>query len=101
MKMATALFLVSAILSAPLARALPPEVAGAWEEDLRTYLAIGEANHLHLYHTADRDSVRKQLEELIGALPALDREQALVGLLRLARQFGDGHTAVSITGPDA
>ncbi|WP_406667632.1 hypothetical protein [Gallaecimonas sp. GXIMD1310] len=67
-----------------------------WQQDLSVFGEQLQARHIDLYHRISSQRFHAQLNQLMARLPLMNRYQLMVGLKRLARQVGDGHT---IAGP--
>lgn len=65
-----------------------------WREDLAFMVSEMEARHPNLYHTVDRSQFQAAASDLRKAIPDLQRNAIIVGLMRLAAMIGDGHTRV-------
>lgn len=92
---ALALLLVAAPLPAQApATALPQLTAEQWREDLRFFAAELERRHANPFHTISRERFATAVAELDSKIPSLQRNEIIVGLMRLAAMVGDGHTRV-------
>ena len=74
------------------APALTPE---QWRADLRVMAQEMERRHKNLYHTVTRERFAAAVADLDARIPTLQRNQIIVGMMRLAAMVGDGHTNVS------
>ena len=72
--------------------ALTPE---QWRADVRVMALELERRHKNLYHTVTRERFAAAVADLDARIPALERNQIIVGMMRLAALVGDGHTNVS------
>jgi hypothetical protein len=79
--------------AAPPAAASP--TAAQWREDLAFMAREMERRHKNLYHTVSREAFAAAVADLDARLPAMQRHEAIVGLMRIAATVGDGHTNVS------
>ena len=93
--------LVMAPLPAPaLAQASPPASilprlsADQWREDLRFMAAELERRHANPFHTVSRERFAAAVADLDARIPLLERNEIIVGMMRLAAMVGDGHTRV-------
>ena len=61
--------------------------------DVRLLAAEMERIHPNLYHAIPRDRFQRSVDELVAQLPGLERDELLVGLLRIIASTGerDGH----------
>jgi hypothetical protein len=90
-------FLVLATLALPGAvRAVPPEEAAAWREDLRHLVDQLRERHGDLFHTLAPAELEAATAELSARIPEMDRHEIVVALARLVASVGDGHTALPI-----
>lgn len=53
-----------------------------------------ERRHANLYHDVTRERFQAAVAELRAHIPTLQRNQIIVGMMRLAAMVGDGHTRV-------
>jgi len=73
-----------------------PEVtAEQWRADLRVMAQEMERRHKNLYHTVSRERFAAAVSDLEARIPSLQRNQIIVGMMRIAAMVGDGHTNVS------
>jgi hypothetical protein len=79
---------------APAAGPVHNLTAEQWREDLRFMAAEMERRHANLFHTVSREAFAKAVAELDARIPALQRNEIIVGLMRIAAMVGDGHTRV-------
>ena len=68
--------------------------AEQWREDLRFMVAEMRSRHANLYHEVSREKFDAAVADLDGRIPQLQRNQIIVGLMRIAALVGDGHTRV-------
>jgi hypothetical protein len=54
-----------------------------------------ERRHMNLYHTVTREQFARAVAELDARIPALQRHEIIVGMMRIAAMVGDAHTNVS------
>jgi len=66
-----------------------------WSEDLDFLAREMPARHANLFHSVRREGFDSSLAAIRSRLPALERHQVIVELMRLAASVGDGHTNVS------
>jgi hypothetical protein len=71
-----------------------PLTAEQWREDLRFMVAEMESRHHNLYHTVSRERFRAAVAELDARIPNLQRNEIVVGMMRIAAMVGDGHSRV-------
>ncbi|KJD34242.1 hypothetical protein PW52_13410 [Tamlana sedimentorum] len=67
-----------------------------WTEDLEIYKSLLEEKHINLYHSISKEAFYNQWKNLNNNIKALNDFEIIVELMRLTRQIGDGHTAVSL-----
>jgi hypothetical protein len=74
----------------------PPHelTAEQWREDLRFMAAEMKARHANLYHRVSEADFDKAVADLDTRIPQLQRNQIIVGMMRIAAMVGDGHTRV-------
>jgi hypothetical protein len=65
-----------------------------WREDLRFMAAEMKARHANLYHKVSQAEFDTAVADLDRLIPQLQRNQLIVGMMRLAAMVGDGHTRV-------
>ena len=53
-----------------------------------------ERRHANLFHTVDRDAFANAVADLHARIPSLQRNEIIVGMMRIAAMVGDGHTRV-------
>lgn len=68
--------------------------AEQWRQDLDFMIAEMEARHPNLYHEVSRERFQAEAAQLRRLIPDLERNQIIVGLMRIAALVGDGHTRV-------
>jgi hypothetical protein len=68
--------------------------ARQWREDLAFIVAEMKQRHPNLYHTMDRDRFDAAVADLDARIPGMQRNEIIVGFMRLAAMVGDGHTRV-------
>jgi hypothetical protein len=79
--------------AAPVAE--PPQLtAEQWREDLAFMVAEMKRRHPNLYHTVRRERFDAAVADLHARIPSLQRNEIVVGFMRLAAMVGDGHTRV-------
>ena len=66
-----------------------------WRADLRSMAEQMERRHMNLYHTVSREQFARAVAELDARIPALQRHEIIVGMMRIAAMVGDAHTNVS------
>lgn len=79
---------------AAAAAPLPALTAEQWREDLRFMAAEMERRHANLFHKVSRERFAAAVADLDRRIPALERNEIIVGMMRIAAMVGDGHTRV-------
>ena len=92
---------LSLALGAPAAAQAPVPAPPAaeftaeqWREDLRFMAAEMARRHANLYHSISREQFAAAVDDLDARIPTLQRNQIIVGMMRIAAMVGDGHTRV-------
>lgn len=70
--------------------------AQKWREDLRYLAAEMPKVHKNLFHKMTREQFETAVEKLDKQIPALNRNQIVVGLARIVAMVGDGHTRMGM-----
>jgi hypothetical protein len=73
----------------------PTLTAEQWRADLRVMAQEMERRHKNLYHTVSRERFAAAVADLDARIPTLQRNQIIVGMMRIVAMVGDGHTNVS------
>jgi hypothetical protein len=68
--------------------------AEQWREDLAFMVAEMRQRHPNLHHTLGRERFAAAIADLHERIPCLDRNEIIVGFMRLGAMIGDGHTRV-------
>lgn len=89
---ALAVLLTSAVPAA--ATPIPELTAEQWRSDLKFMAAEMEQRHANLYHTVSRENFQAAVADLHARIPTLQRNEIVVGLMRIAAMVGDGHSRV-------
>jgi hypothetical protein len=88
----------SAQVPAPAAAAAPAAIpqltAEQWRADLKFMAAEMEGRHGNLYHKVSRDKFAAAVADLDARIPTLERNQIIVGMMRIAAMVGDGHSRI-------
>lgn len=53
-----------------------------------------ERRHANLYHSVSRDAFQAAVADLDARIPSLQRNQIIVGMMRIVAMVGDGHTRI-------
>jgi len=70
--------------------------SAAWRQDLR-YLATELPKlHVNAFHTVSREAFAGEVARLDAAIPGMNGDQVLVGLMRIVALVGDGHTHLDL-----
>ncbi|HKQ61308.1 MAG TPA: hypothetical protein VJS92_08440 [Candidatus Polarisedimenticolaceae bacterium] len=75
--------------------ALAAPAVEAWRQDLRFLASELPRRHWKAFFKQDREVWNRAIDELDAALPQLDDDAALVGVMRVTSLLGDAHTAVA------
>jgi hypothetical protein len=65
-----------------------------WREDLRFMADELKTRHANLYHKVSRAEFDAAVADLDRRIPELQRNQIIVGMMRIAALVGDGHTRI-------
>ncbi|HJP59205.1 MAG TPA: hypothetical protein VJ865_04385 [Gemmatimonadaceae bacterium] len=68
--------------------------AEQWREDLRFMAAEMQRRHKNLYHAITPEKFAAAVADLDARIPTLQRNEIIVGMMRIAAMVGDGHTRV-------
>jgi len=68
--------------------------AQQWRDDLRFMTGELRQRHKNLYHDMDREQFDAAVADLDARIPSLQRNEIIVGMMRIAAMVGDGHTRV-------
>lgn len=82
------LALIGCAAQGPLPHVGPAE----WRADLQFLSKELTVRHANAFHTISRERFAAEVEKLDAAIPSLNDDQVLVGLMRLVALVGDGHT---------
>lgn len=86
---------ISQTAAAPAAAEQPRQLtAEQWREDLEFMAAEMKRRHANLYHTVSRQEFEAAVADLHARIPSMQRNEIIVGLMRIAAMVGDGHTRV-------
>jgi hypothetical protein len=80
--------------TAPAQTAAPPLTSAQWRQDLRFMATEMEQRHPNLYHHVSRAAFKAAVADLDARIPTLQRNEIIVGMMRIAAMVGDGHTRV-------
>ena len=70
--------------------------ADAWRDDLRYLARELPVRHVNAFHTINRESFAAEVSRLDSAIPRLNGNEVLVGLMRIVALIGDGHTHLDL-----
>ena len=68
--------------------------AEQWREDLRFMMREIEGRHANPYHHVSKAALGEAAADLDARIPNLERNEIIVGMMRIAAMIGDGHTRV-------
>jgi hypothetical protein len=99
-KRGMAFLLLATILAASSAQAqtepaAPPQLTTQqWREDLRFMAAELRTRHPNPFHQVSRAQFEAAVADLDARIPAMQRNEIVVGMMRIAALIGDGHTRI-------
>ena len=85
-----------AVASCVAQEAMPQAGADTWRADLRFLAEELPRVHVNAFHTIGADSFAAAVRELDAAIPQMNDDQVVVGLMRLVALIGDGHTHLDL-----
>lgn len=96
---ALAIALLSPAAQAQVAAPPPPPApaeltADQWRADLRFMVGEMRRRHPNLHHAVSREVFDTAVADLDARIPTLQRNEIIVGMMRIAALVGDGHTRV-------
>jgi hypothetical protein len=68
----------------------------AWREDLRYLARELPGHHVNAFHMVSRETFDAEVASLDAAIPRLNGDEVLVGLMRVVALIGDGHTHLDL-----
>jgi hypothetical protein len=68
----------------------------AWRADLRYLAAELPRQHVNAFHTITRKHFADEVARLDAAIPRLNHDECVVGLMRIVALVGDGHTHLDL-----
>src|ERR1043165_9227212 len=68
----------------------------AWREDLRYLARELPKLHVNAFHTVSREAFAGEVARLDAAIPGMNSDQVLVGMMRIVALVGDGHTHLDL-----
>jgi peptidase S41-like protein len=68
----------------------------AWRDDLRYLARELPTHHVNAFHTVSREAFEAEVAHLDAAIPRLNSDEVLVGLMRIVALIGDGHTHLDL-----
>ena len=68
--------------------------ADQWRADLKFMSEEMQRRHKNLYHTTTPEKFAAAVADLDARIPTLQRNEIIVGMMRIAAMVGDGHTRV-------
>ena len=93
--------LLALLLAAVPSAAMPSQsqrvselTAEQWRQDLRFMASEMTARHANLYHRVTKAQFDAAVADLDRRIPQLQRNQIIVGMMRIAAMVGDGHTRI-------
>jgi hypothetical protein len=67
-----------------------------WQDDLEFYQKELQNRHIDVYNKIDKESFENELNQISSTIEKSTDWEIAVGLMRLTRKIGDGHTSVSL-----
>jgi hypothetical protein len=74
----------------------PQLSSDAWREDLRYLARELPTHHVNAFHSVSRETFDAEVARLDAAIPRLNSDEVLVGLMRIVALIGDGHTYLDL-----
>ncbi|HEY5883406.1 MAG TPA: hypothetical protein VIT88_01900 [Pyrinomonadaceae bacterium] len=72
---------------------MQPQISSdAWREDLRYLARELPSRHVNAFHTVSLKTFDAEVARLDAAIPRLNGDEVMVGLMRIVALIGDGHT---------
>lgn len=68
----------------------------AWRADLRYLARELSSQHVNAFHNVSRETFAGEVARLDAAIPSLNGDEVLVGLMRVVALIGDGHTHLDL-----
>jgi len=90
------LILLLVLSSCSSQNAGPHLSSDAWREDLRYLARELPGHHVNAFHTVSRETFDAEVARLDAAIPRLNSDEVLVGLMRIVALVGDGHTHLDL-----
>lgn len=85
------------LLSSCASQNATTEIAsGAWRDDLRYLARELPSRHVNAFHTTSRETFSGEVARLDAAIPRLNGDEVLVGLMRIVALVSDGHTHLDL-----
>jgi hypothetical protein len=75
---------------------LPTLTAADWREDLQYFARELVKRHKNAFHTTSREAFERAVATLDAAIPTLQPNKIVVGIMKLTAMVGDGHTGVHL-----
>jgi hypothetical protein len=94
-----ALSIISGVASAQSTVVAPADpvyslTSAQWRADLRFMADEMQRRHKNLYHSVSAEKFAAAVADLDSRIPGLQRNEIIVGMMRIAAMVGDGHTRV-------
>jgi hypothetical protein len=89
----TLLILLSSCASQNATTGITPD---AWRADLRYLARELPSQHANAFHTVSRETFAGEVARLDAAIPQMNGDEVLVGLMRIVALIGDGHTHLDL-----
>jgi hypothetical protein len=70
--------------------------ADAWRDDLRYLARELPSRHANAFHMVNREDFAAEVARLDAAMPRMNGDEVLVGMMRIVALIGDGHTHLDL-----
>src|SRR6266576_2155546 len=96
-KTLTGVLTLRILLTACAARNATTDITpDAWRTDLSYLAAELPRRHVNAFHTISREGFADDVARLDAAIPNLNSDEVVVGLMRIVALVGDGHTHLDL-----
>jgi len=68
--------------------------AEQWRQDLKFMADELQRRHKNLFHTMKKEQFTAAVADLDARIPSMQRNEIIVGMMRIAAMVGDGHTRI-------
>jgi hypothetical protein len=88
------LLLAALLIGAPALAQRPQLTPQQWRADLRYLATESVRRHKNAFHTVSRPAFNSAVAELDARIPALQRHEIIVGMMKIMAMIDDGHTNI-------